>query len=652
MIRPPPYLLALGVSLWGLASGRLALAAVAALLLEAPRLLPQRFDLTRRDFERGADLSTLAVVLAAALLFAQSRNLSTAMLHVLSWLPMLFLGLVLAQRFSVAGRMPASALFWSLRRQRRPVPERWLNVDYSYFGVCLIAASAANVRAHWYFAALIALSLYALQSVAPRGRRGVRWAAAAGVAAVIGFGIQAGLSTAQAAVQELVFDWLDRHWRAQADPYRTHTAIGDIGALKGSDRILMRVASEGKPPQLLRSATYPHYGVGIWSAAAQALPFRPLTSTGQDWVITEGSGPKVHLSTWLDDESALLALPLGAYRLEGLNVARVERNALGTIRVEQGPESLNFTARVDAEARSDAAPDSADLRVGPALEPVLEEVSREIGLARGDRADAPGAIEDFFRSHFAYTLDLDDGHGTGRSLRQFLLEDRRGHCEYFATATVLLLRHAGIPARYATGFSVQEFSELEQQYVVRARHAHAWALAWIDGRWQALDTTPADWAQQEAAGASPLQPVYDLASWLYYRFAVWSAEGGGTDGAPASLLWFVPPLVFYLGWRLYRRRHVPAPAGKAGRGRSRTDQPNPDVQAVLDRLAARGLVRPAQRALLEWVEELPLTDPHARELLIALTRDYYRIRFDPLPAPAAVHAALGVQTRRLLALLS
>ncbi len=81
--------------------------------------MPQRFDLTPKDFERDADLSTLALAAAAVLLFAQSRHFSTAMLQVLSWLPMLLLGLVLAQRFSAAGRMPLSALFWSLRRQRR-----------------------------------------------------------------------------------------------------------------------------------------------------------------------------------------------------------------------------------------------------------------------------------------------------------------------------------------------------------------------------------------------------------------------------------------------------------------------------------------------------------------------------------------------------
>jgi hypothetical protein len=149
-----------------------------------------------------------------------------------------------------------------------------------------------------------------------------------------------------------------------------------------------------------------------------------------------------------------------------------------------------------------------------------------------------------------------------------------------------------------------------------------------------------------------LRPVYDLLSWLYYRFAVWSAQDGSEAGPPAGLLWLVPPLASYLGWRLYRRRRTPTVIKAVKREQSFAHQPNPGMQAVVDRVATRGLVRPAQRALLGWVQELPLADPHARELLVALTRDYYRIRFDPRPAPAAVHAALEAQARRLLVLLS
>src|SRR5205807_1199702 len=70
------------------------------------------------------------------------------------------------------------------------------------------------------------------------------------------------------------------------------------------------------------------------------------------------------------------------------------------------------------------------------------------------------------------------------ALEEFLLNSRAGHCEYFATATTLLLRAAGVPARYAVGFSVQEWSRLEQRYIVRARHAHSWTLAYVNGGWR------------------------------------------------------------------------------------------------------------------------------------------------------------------------
>ena len=73
---------------------------------------------------------------------------------------------------------------------------------------------------------------------------------------------------------------------------------------------------------------------------------------------------------------------------------------------------------------------------------------------------------------------------------------RAGHCEYFAASTTLLLRAAGIPARYATGFAVMEYSPLEAAFVVRARHAHAWSRAWNGERWVDLDTTPPSWLQE------------------------------------------------------------------------------------------------------------------------------------------------------------
>ena len=68
-----------------------------------------------------------------------------------------------------------------------------------------------------------------------------------------------------------------------------------------------------------------------------------------------------------------------------------------------------------------------------------------------------------------------------------------------------------MPARYAVGYVVDEHSALEDRFVVRARHAHAWARVHVDGTWQELDTTPSTWLAAESEEASPLQPLLDLA---------------------------------------------------------------------------------------------------------------------------------------------
>jgi len=61
------------------------------------------------------------------------------------------------------------------------------------------------------------------------------------------------------------------------------------------------------------------------------------------------------------------------------------------------------------------------------------------------------------------------------------------------------------------------FSPLEGLFVVRARHAHAWARACVDGAWQELDTTPSTWLAAERGQASALQPLLDLFSLALHR---------------------------------------------------------------------------------------------------------------------------------------
>jgi hypothetical protein len=88
----------------------------------------------------------------------------------------------------------------------------------------------------------------------------------------------------------------------------------------------------------------------------------------------------------------------------------------------------------------------------------------------------------------------------------------------------LLLRALRIPARYVTGYSVQEYSERERSFLIRQRHAHAWVEARVDGNWVEVDTTPSTWISAEEGTASFWQPVFDLAYFVSLHLSEWKRD--------------------------------------------------------------------------------------------------------------------------------
>ncbi|MGQ0600868.1 MAG: DUF4129 domain-containing transglutaminase family protein, partial [Anaerolineales bacterium] len=84
------------------------------------------------------------------------------------------------------------------------------------------------------------------------------------------------------------------------------------------------------------------------------------------------------------------------------------------------------------------------------------------------------AITDWLRENITYDTEIGDLPVGAEPIDWFLFEGRRGFCNYYATAEVLLLRSLGIPARLAVGFSQGEFDTQTGFYHVRERNAHAW----------------------------------------------------------------------------------------------------------------------------------------------------------------------------------
>lgn len=115
----------------------------------------------------------------------------------------------------------------------------------------------------------------------------------------------------------------------------------------------------------------------------------------------------------------------------------------------------------------------------------------------------------FTEEDFHYTLNPPITQGD--PVENFLFETRRGFCEHYATAFVVMMRMGGVPARVVTGYQGGHWNPVGHFMEVKQADAHAWAEVWLEGTgWTRVDPTAAvaperierglDLAQQSTAG--------------------------------------------------------------------------------------------------------------------------------------------------------
>ena len=119
------------------------------------------------------------------------------------------------------------------------------------------------------------------------------------------------------------------------------------------------------------------------------------------------------------------------------------------------------------------------------------QLRRKPALATADaRTLANAVLAHIGRAGYLYTFSP----GTyGRdAVDEFWLDRRAGFCEHFASAFVVVMRALDVPARIVTGYQGADPTPVDGWWVVRQRHAHAWAEIWQPGEgWLRVDPTAA-----------------------------------------------------------------------------------------------------------------------------------------------------------------
>jgi hypothetical protein len=670
-MKPHPFLLGAALLFWGWQTGFLIPGVVMAVVMESPVIIKGRWEFSDDDFRRLWTFCSLLLLAALVYAFTDNRgpadflglfenpnyftqrNAGTASAKtaaaLLRWLPMIFFLFVAAQAFSAREGIPLETMSVILgirwkkaKKSGRPLPPgRSVNVGYPYFAICLFAASTHGGENNTFFWAVAALLAWALWPFRAR-RFGVgAWACALGAAIVLGYGGQRGVGRLQHLLENYNPQWFSRGAGGRGDAKQTRTAIGHIGQLKMSAKIVIRLQTEKNQPvpTLLREASYRQYRsqerLQEWRAGSSKEDFVEVASeipNGLSYVLVPDKTNRaaVNIACLLRGGRGLVPLPEGSGRLDlELEVIRLEKNSAGALSAF-GPGLIMLDAKYGPGPSMDSPPTAEDLSLPDHEVPILSQVISELGLRNSPRDQAVRALGEYFR-----TFNYSSWQGppppteTNTPLGHFLLSTHSGHCEYFATATTLLLRQLKIPARYAVGYAVHEASG--EKYVVRQRDAHAWCIVWNEAKavWDDLDTTPASWVEAEEKRASPFQLLAD--AWNRLVFEIAKLRYGQTHLRQYILLALVPVLLLLLYQILFRRR-------KRKGGRTAAPAPariwpglDSEFYELERKLVRSGFARQDGEPLTAWLARA-LRNPACSGLqapLQNLLRLHYRFRFDP-----------------------
>ena len=120
------------------------------------------------------------------------------------------------------------------------------------------------------------------------------------------------------------------------------------------------------------------------------------------------------------------------------------------------------------------------LQLPDKLDARFAQLAQTISRGAATNFNKAVTLENYLRNEFLYTRDTMQEPFDMATLQRFLFETRRGHCELFASAMVLMLRTLNVPARLATGFSATNLNPITGYYEVRSLDAHAWVEAWTE----------------------------------------------------------------------------------------------------------------------------------------------------------------------------
>ncbi len=374
----------------------------------------------------------------------------------------------------------------------------------------------------------------------------------------------------------------DLERRGSTSGFSDDILLGGAADITESDELVLRV--HGPQPSHLRGVVFSRYRNGRW-VPGEADPGKPLllhthAPDSATRVQVEKPGPRYFVPL----EATAVATPS----------ALVLADRMGTLRAPNGGAAYTIWFTLDSPVdHAPQPPTDEDTEVPDQVRNAIAALAVEWTKDERTQAGKLASIERHLRTDFRYALRHDRATRAD-PIVDFLTRNRVGHCEYFASAMALMARSQGIPARVASGFRVHERNPVGGFHVVRARDAHAWVEAWVDGAWVTFDPTPPNALGSERQGSTP---------WVRAVWDYWTDRWENVDGAQVRLAAFLITalLAGVSALALWLRRWY---RGRRRDGSARGHGTLPGVGRLLESLERRGFARPAAETLEAYATRL------------------------------------------------
>ncbi len=321
------------------------------------------------------------------------------------------------------------------------------------------------------------------------------------------------------------------------DPFEGN--LNYAGRFRGYEDTLIAFVDSDKCPGYLRQHAYADYRRGVWNNRVYTSTDMPiLTSADNDLATSFFAIPGPELPS--DSSMTIYPVEKNLFRCLPLPVNTVsvemiaEQSAVtydGAVFPKDWNAGAGYTVHTctSAENHSINHPDFTEennyltfryLHVPQNLKQSFRFVARSLILNGGSDRENIAKIVTFLKKNYTYELNAVN-RSRNDPTSHFLFVSKKGHCELFASAATLLLRSAGIPARYACGYLCNTpFGKKKNTWLITGRDGHAWTEVYLrdEKKWISVDPTPEGPEPLAPANRSFRQNMDDLANFYICKF--------------------------------------------------------------------------------------------------------------------------------------